>query len=177
MPSELTELAVLGGLVRKRRWILLACCVVVGLAAQACNLPSSPSATLAASQGGTSASVIEAPSASAAPTATLTPSATVQPSATPTPKSPEVKQLALCWTGPGKAYTVVSAVKSGTQVELMGVGSIAGWFIIRNPIYHDPCWIEATNLQMDPGYDVSQLKIYYPPPTPGPTETPVPTPT
>lgn len=79
--------------------------------------------------------------------------------------------------GPGNAYPVVSAVKSGARVELIGVGSIAGWFIIRNPIYHDPCWIEAKDLQIDPRYDVSQLQIYNPPPTPGPTETPIPTPT
>jgi hypothetical protein len=64
----------------------------------------------------------------------------------------------------------------GTVVVLLGVGSNPGWFIIENPIYHDRCWIEAANLQIDPNLNVALLKVYNPPPTPGPTPEPTSTP-
>jgi uncharacterized protein YgiM (DUF1202 family) len=100
------------------------------------------------------------------------------PSATPTQAKPVVIHDALCSQGPGNNYEVVSSVKTGTVVEIIGRGSIAGWFIITNPIYHDPCWIASVNLQIDPGFNVSGLRVYNPPssPTPRPTRTPVPTP-
>lgn len=88
--------------------------------------------------------------------------------------NPLVRIDALCWLGPGDEYEVVSAVKAGTQVELLGRGSLYGWYIIRNPIYHDPCWVMAGNLQIDPGYNVSSLPVMYPPVSPTPTDTPTP---
>lgn len=93
-------------------------------------------------------------------------------------QKPTVITSTLCWLGPGNAYEVSSSVSSGTQVDLIGKGSIAGWWIITNPIYHDPCWLMADTLQIDPSFDTSTLKIYYPPatatPTPLPTFTPTP---
>jgi hypothetical protein len=111
------------------------------------------------------------------PPATPAPTATILPEATPTPQNPLVTQVALCWGGPGKAYVVISSVAAGTRVEMLGVGSLAGWYVIQNPIYHDRCWIEAKNLQIDPAVDLSKLKVFNPPPTPGPKATEVPTPT
>ncbi|HEX2697728.1 MAG TPA: hypothetical protein VHM28_08460, partial [Anaerolineales bacterium] len=100
----------------------------------------------------------------------------VPPSVTPTPQSPLVTGDALCWVGPGAVYEVVSAIKKGTRVELMGRGNISGWWIVRNPIYHDPCWIPDKYLQFDPGFNTSGLQIYYPPPTPTYTPSITPTP-
>lgn len=115
------------------------------------------------------AATLELPPAAPSPTATLT------PEPTRTPQNPLVSQVALCWGGPGTAYVVISSVPSGARVEILGVGSLAGWYVIQNPIYHDRCWIEAKNLQIDPALDLSKLKIFNPPPTPGPKATAVPT--
>lgn len=139
---------------------------------------TSLSGTLSAAQTATSVSLtgtagVPSP-APALPsnTAAGTPAA---PSATP--QQPAVNRLALCWTGPGNAYPVVSSVKAGTPVEILGIGSVSDWFIIRNPKYHDLCWIEAKNIVIDPAFNLAQLRVFNPPPTPGPSETPVPTPT
>lgn len=110
-------------------------------------------------------------------TSTAVATDTSLPSSTPTVGNPVVIHDALCSAGPGSVYEVVSSVKTGTSVELMGVGSIPGWYIINNPIYHDPCWIAAANLQIDPGYNLSSLKIFYPPSTPTPVLSPTPVPT
>ena len=92
----------------------------------------------------------------------------------PTPQKPLVLKTTLCWVGPGTKYEVVSGLKQGENVEVIGRGSIDGWFIIRNPTYRDPCWVQASDLQIDPGFDVNALKIYNPPAIP--TKTPKPTP-
>jgi hypothetical protein len=111
----------------------------------------------------------------------LAPTPTVQPSATATfpptrvPEEPVVNKTALCWTGPGSAYPVVSGIKAGTVVKMLGVSSKEGWFVIENPIYRDRCWIQAINVKLDPNFTTVGMKIYNPPPTPGPKKTPVPT--
>jgi uncharacterized protein YgiM (DUF1202 family) len=126
---------------------------------------------LAASQIATASA--PPPSAAAAPEAA--PSATAQP--VPTASNPVVHTTALCWTGPGSAYPVVSAVKAGTQLQVLGVGSQVGWFVVKNPTYGDRCWVEAKYLTLDPYFNTSGMQVFNPPPTPGPTETPIPTPT
>jgi uncharacterized protein YgiM (DUF1202 family) len=111
------------------------------------------------------------------PTATPQPSATnTSAPASPTPRQTVVKTTALCSTGPGSVYDVVSSVKAGTPVQLLGIGSKSGWFVIENPTYHDRCWIEAKNLDVDPNLNLTTLKVFNPPPTPGPTPEPSPTP-
>jgi uncharacterized protein YgiM (DUF1202 family) len=74
-------------------------------------------------------------------------------------------------------YDVVSSVKAGTAVTVLGVGSITGWFVIENPIYRDRCWIEAKNLALDPYFNTAGMQVFNPPPTPGPKITPGPSPT
>ncbi len=100
---------------------------------------------------------------------------TPQPSSTP--QNPLVLETNLCWKGPGSQYEVVSALKQGERVELIGVGSITGWWIVNNPIYHDPCWAEAQYLQIESGYNTASLPIYTPPPSPTPSPTDTRTPT
>ena len=158
--------------------------IVLLLAVVACNYPTpTPTPDVGATfVAGTLTSLAPGVSAPLSPSTaadTPTPLATDTslPSSTPTPGNPVVIHDALCSAGPGSVYEVVSSVKTGTSVELMGVGSIAGWYIIRNPIYHDPCWIASVNLQIDPGYNVSSLKIFYPPSTPTAVPSPSPVPT
>lgn len=147
----------------------LGLCLIV----TACNLPSAASTPTPETQP---ENPIQLPSETAilVPyTDTPLPSETPLPSATPTPGNPLVLRTTLCWVGPGAQYEVVSALKEGERVELLGQGSIPDWWIVRNPIYRDPCWVRAQDLQIEPGYNISGLQIFYPPPTP--TFTPSPT--
>ena len=115
------------------------------------------------------------------PTATMTPAAvalpTFAPLVTAVPQKPVVQTTSLCWTGPGPAYPVVSGIKAGTAVKVLGVGSKTGWLVIENPTYRDRCWIEAKNLALDPFFSTAGMQISNPPPTPGPEITPGPSPT
>ena len=113
----------------------------------------------------------------APPTVTQTPSATATPFATLIPEKPIVQTGTLCWTGPGAAYPVVSGIKAGEVVNVLGVGSKIGWLVIENPVYHDRCWIETKNLKLDPFFTTAGLEVFNPPPTPGPKITPGPSPT
>ncbi len=103
--------------------------------------------------------------------ATAAPENTVEPSATP---QPQIVNSTLCWVGPGNKYEVVSSVSQGQFVQVLGRGSNGGWIIIKNPIYTDPCWVQATDIKLDPGMDVNSLQVFYPPPLP--TNTPTATP-
>jgi len=111
------------------------------------------------------------------PSATAIPTRTPTATQTPTPQNPIVIRDTLCWTGPDSLYPVVSSIKAGIQVELLGQGSLEGWWVISNPIYHSPCWMRESDLQIDPS-DFSNLPIFTPPPPPSsPTGKPHPQPT
>ncbi|MFH1183498.1 MAG: hypothetical protein V1755_00465 [Chloroflexota bacterium] len=105
------------------------------------------------------------------------PSATATLFATPVPEKPVVQTTTLCWTGPGIAYPVVSGIRAGEVVNVLGVGSRTGWLVIENPVYGDRCWIETKNLKLDPFFSTAGLEVFNPPPTPGPKITPGPSPT
>jgi hypothetical protein len=166
----------------KKSWRLIPPTVMLGLAVLSCNLPSGTgtpdtsgtivASTLSALETGvaltqTVLSVVQTSTPIAGPTLPAGPTAT--------PSGPVVTKDTLCWVGPGKQFEVVSAIRTGARVELLGRGTIPGWLIVRNPIYHDPCWIQARDLQIDPGLDLSGLPYFSPPPTPTPTPTKTPT--
>jgi hypothetical protein len=52
----------------------------------------------------------------------------------------------LCWEGPGPQYNVVSSVEANAQVELLGLGELEGWGVIRNPRFDLPCWLTLDDL-------------------------------
>lgn len=83
----------------------------------------------------------------------------------------------LCWRGPGPAYEVISAIFKGTQVQLLGRGVIPNWLIIRNPVYLDACWVQASDLAINPGVDINALPVFAVPATPTMTSMPTATPT
>ncbi|MEW6084253.1 MAG: hypothetical protein AB1607_06635 [Chloroflexota bacterium] len=101
------------------------------------------------------------------PTETATASFTDTPASPPTetqqPRPPAVVVFAGCYTGPGENYTLISNIdpsirESGRQrVTILGIGSEPGWVVIRNPYFNNPCWIELKNLEIDPGYDLTQF--------------------
>ncbi len=91
-----------------------------------------------------------------APTPTVTSSATQQP---------VVTHFAPCWFGPGPAYNLESNIEEGENVDLLAVGTVPGWYIIRNPYFHQPCWIQDKNLSLGPQFDPSQFPMMTPWPT------------
>lgn len=101
------------------------------------------------------------------PTDTPTPLPTDTPTLTATvgpPKRPVILNFTGCWFGPGPTYVLESNISAGKKVDLLGVGSVPGWYIIRNPYFHKPCWVQAADLQIDPATDLSTYPIM----TPGP---------
>jgi hypothetical protein len=101
-------------------------------------------------------------------TSTSTPAVTDTPTASPTssepPARPVINEFTGCWYGPGPAYTLESNISKGKKVELVGVGSEPGWYVIINPYFHKPCWVKAEYLTIDPAMDLSALPMM----TPGP---------
>ncbi len=135
----------------------------------ACNLPSGAATH-------TSTPTAASPAGTETATATLVPVDIGSATPIPTPQNPLVLRATLCWIGPGPQYPTVSALKQNERVKLLGRGSISGWYIVENPIYHDPCWVQEAELQIEPGTDLASLRIFNPPPTSTPTKPP-PTPT
>src|SRR5258708_24576533 len=85
-------------------------------------------------------------------TSTETPTVTYFPIPFATPQNPLVIHDTLCWLGPGPGFEVSSAIRAGTRVVLLGYGSIPGWWVVSNPVYHDPCWMYQQDLQVDSNY-------------------------
>ena len=69
---------------------------------------------------------------------------------------------AACWFGPGPSYNLESYVTNGKEVELLGVGSIPGWYIIKNPYFYQPCWISTTEVKVPKGMDLSTYPVIPP---------------
>jgi hypothetical protein len=119
------------------------------------------------------ASVLLTQTASAAsptpppPTLTLTPIPTDTETTTPTssepPRRPLVMVFAACYLGgPGAPWQLDSNISKGKGVELLGVGNTPGWYIIRNPYFHRPCWIEAANIKIFPTTDLTTYPVMTP---------------
>jgi hypothetical protein len=152
---------------------------VIGLAAllvvTACQSKTpAPSADTVATAVAQAASVLLTQTAAASsptpppPTVTLTPSPTETVTLTPTlsgpPKLPQTLTDGVsCWLGgPGGTWPLDSHLDHGKGVQLLGVGSVPGWFIIRHPRFHNPCWILQTDLKVFPGTDVTILPVMTP---------------
>jgi hypothetical protein len=171
----------------RTRNLLISISLFLAIFLGACNLPVATEetqppqdtvATWAAATLTARAASALVPTGTSVPAENPTPTPTATESLpTSTPQNPLVLETTLCWKGPGAQYEVVSALKKDERVELIGQGSIAGWWIVNNPIYHDPCWAQANYLQIEPGYNTAALPIYTPPPTPTSTPSDTPTPT
>lgn len=148
---------------------------------QACNLPANtpPTDIPTAPSAEFTSAVADVPQSqleTETPTLTSLPVATDTPMPTATPQNPLVLRDTLCWVGPGNKYEVVSAIKAETRIELIGRGTVDGWWVIVNPIYKDACWVQSGDVQIEPGFDISKLRLIEPPATPSPTLIPSPTP-
>jgi hypothetical protein len=102
------------------------------------------------------------------PTITITPSPTatvvIPLNQSGQPKLPQTLTDGVsCWLGgPGGTWPLDSHLLHGKGVQLIGVGSVPGWFIIRHPKFHNPCWILQTDLKVFPGTDISTLPVMTP---------------
>ncbi len=154
------------------------CVVAISFTACAPQATAAPTVDVAATMAIEIASMMQTQTAGAAtqtplpPTETATPiyteTSSVSPTETSEPKPPAVVVFASCFTGPGENFTLISNIdpsirQSGRQrVELLGMGSEPGWIIIRNPYFNNPCWIKLEYLEIDPGYDLTQLPVMTP---------------
>lgn len=143
----------------------------LSLAAACAPRPAAPSASELASTVSAAAFTLMTQTAgvaspTASPTVTVTPlppdTPTANVSPTPAHMNPLVLNFAGCYFGPGPTYTLESNISKGKRVELLGVGSEPGWYIIRNPYFHRPCWIAATDLSIDPGINTAALPVMTP---------------
>ena len=75
---------------------------------------------------------------------------------------PRVVGQTPCYTGPGPAYSLTSNITDTKKVELVGIGSVSGWYLIKNPYFGSICWVSADHLQFDPTSDFSNLPVMTP---------------
>lgn len=101
------------------------------------------------------------------PTLTPTPMATDTPVVTPTeaepPPWPKTVTFAACWLGgPGNTWPLEVNVPEGKDVEVIGMGSVPGWIILRDYKFQRPCWILESDLSIDPRTDLASLPVMTP---------------
>lgn len=98
---------------------------------------------------------------------TTTPTPSVTDTATPTAeyvatRRPEVIGRSPCYTGPGPTYALTSNISDTKKVELLGIGSVPGWYIIKNPYFNSPCWISEEDLKIFSDIDLSTFPTITP---------------
>ncbi len=141
--------------------------------AAACGPPATPDVDVVGTAVAEAAFTLLTQTAAAAsptplpPTLTATPAPTETPTLTATssepPERPRTVNFAACWLGgPGSPWALDSNIKQGKGVELLGVGNAPGWFVIRNPYFHRPCWILASDLKIFEGTDTTTIPVMTP---------------
>ena len=100
-------------------------------------------------------------------TVTPAPSPTETPTVEPTKdqiKRPTIRTFTGCYYGPGLEYGLDSNISENKKVQLVGIGSVPGWYVIINPYFHKQCWVAAGDLEVDPAMDISWLPVMTPRP-------------
>jgi hypothetical protein len=114
----------------------------------------------------TQTALAASPTPSTTPIPTETPTAAATPTSvepTTPPKRPVTTAFAPCLKGPGSQYTHITNIAAKKYVTFVGVGSVPGWYVIRDPYFRNICWIEAIYLKLDPKMDVSTYPVVTPP--------------
>jgi hypothetical protein len=62
---------------------------------------------------------------------------------------------ASCYLKPDIYAVLSSNIEDKKPVEMLAIGSTAGWYKILNPYFKTPCWIKAEFLDIDPNMDLS----------------------
>jgi hypothetical protein len=98
------------------------------------------------------------------PTSIFTETPTAQPTQGKPPRRPWTNQFTGCWTGPGDTYTLISNINPREYVEIIGMGDVEGWLVIRNPYFHNPCWVLKEHVNVDPNLDLTVYPVMTPKP-------------
>lgn len=146
-------------------------CLVLLLSTAACGPAPTPKVDSVATAVAQAAADLLTGTAAAAsptplPTFTLTPTPTETPTETPTTppfRRPQTIIFASCGLGgPEPEYPHETNIKQGKGLELLGVGSIPGYFVVRDPYFHRPCWIRIADLKVFPGTDLTKYPVMTP---------------
>lgn len=153
---------------------ILIATVLVACAPQA---PATPTVDIVGTTAAQLASVMLTQTAGAVTPTPLPPTETPTPAFTDTPEPtiepsqinpPRVIAKTGCWTGPGDTYTLISNIELNQQgrknVIILGMGSVPGWVVIRNPYFNNPCWVPLEAMEIDPHTNLSAFPVM----TPGP---------
>jgi len=100
-------------------------------------------------------------------TVTPTTGSTETPTVEPTKgqvRRPAIKTFTGCYYGPGLEYGLDSNISENKKVQIVGIGSAPGWYVIINPYFHKQCWVAASDLEVDPAMDLSALPVMTPRP-------------
>jgi hypothetical protein len=163
----------------KRRILYLTVLTTILLNACAPQAPATPTVDIAGTMAVQLASMMltqtvaaYSPTPLPSPTFTATPVFTETPTLPPAPVEtimPKVIEAsgaveAFCFLGPNPDVNknLSSTISSYKDVELVGVGSVPGWYVIINPYNRGKCWIEAKHLVLDPSFDVSAFPTITP---------------
>lgn len=106
--------------------------------------------------------ITDTPSPDYSPTPTLTPSLTFTITPTPTFVVPRGKVTirAQCRYGPGAAYLYKYGLFEGTVMEIIGRNELGTWAYIQAIGGNNPCWINASLLQITRGDLFSVPPVY-----------------
>jgi hypothetical protein len=93
---------------------------------------------------------------------TLSPNITSSPTLIPTPEPPVVKVLehSDCLYGPGSVYLYKYSVLATNLMEVIGRNMDGSWLYIQVVYGWNPCWIQATLVQVISG-DINRVPIVY----------------
>ncbi len=95
----------------------------------------------------------------------------VIPTGTPVALLLTVERDFPCYTGPGPAYSTLSTLKAGTQLQVVGYGFGGGWLVAYHPTLTDQhCWIDEDFVTVNVPLD--QLRLISIPPKPTATPSP-----
>jgi hypothetical protein len=99
------------------------------------------------------------------PPATETPvpvTATIEPTKDTSGNIITVVTFTGCYRGPGKNYPLQSYINVPKKVELLGTGSVPGWYIIKGPYFYTACWVAAANVQIPANVDPARFPVMTP---------------
>jgi hypothetical protein len=98
------------------------------------------------------------------------PTATTIPTETPIPeptKDASINTIVVhtpttCKRGPGENAVLISNLPVPKVLELLGIGSVPGYYVVKNPYFNSPCWVPAADVTVDPAMDLSQFPTMTP---------------
>lgn len=146
--------------------LLVALSIASAPACTTAQTPAVPTVDLVGTVAAQLASSMLTQTAAAIPPTPIPPTSTPEPPATatlePSPvvtQPPTISGVAPCYQTPSTSGTLVSNISDTKIVQLLAVGSTPGWYKIQNPYFNVACWVNESNLRLDPGMDLSTFPV------------------